>query len=154
MKHFYRFLISRFLENLEKIGGTNGPNPSSLPVDSEKTVSVTSSAGKSSKNRKSSNMWYIIVTRAADCREIAKFKYGKIKLILKPKRDLVRSLCSSLFFLKKSMHRQLNPEKTASSKKRKDEFIVSSEIILSTYFDEVEEYLFTSSKPFSSSKIG
>jgi hypothetical protein len=43
------------LENLEKIRRTNGPNPSSLPVDNKK--SVTSSLGKPSKNNKGSNMW-------------------------------------------------------------------------------------------------
>jgi hypothetical protein len=42
------------LENLEKIRSTNGPNPSSLPVDNKK--SVTSSVDKSSKNHKGYNM--------------------------------------------------------------------------------------------------
>jgi hypothetical protein len=46
----------------------------------------------------------------------------------------------------------LKPEKTASSKKRKAESILSTEINLTTSSDEGEEYLFTSSKPFSSSK--
>jgi hypothetical protein len=45
------------LENLEKIRRTNNPNPSSLPVDNKKTVSITSSVGKSSKNHKRSNIW-------------------------------------------------------------------------------------------------
>jgi hypothetical protein len=40
------------LEKLEKIRRTNGPNPSSLPVESKKTASVTSSVDKSSKNHK------------------------------------------------------------------------------------------------------
>jgi hypothetical protein len=42
------------LENLEKIRRTNGPNPSSLPVDNQKRISVTSfsGVGKSSKNHK------------------------------------------------------------------------------------------------------
>jgi hypothetical protein len=43
------------LENLEKISRTNGPNPTSLPVDNKKPV--TSSVGKSSKNSNDSNMW-------------------------------------------------------------------------------------------------
>jgi hypothetical protein len=43
------------LENLEKIKHTNGPNPSSLPVDNKKTASVTRSVGKF-KNHKGSNM--------------------------------------------------------------------------------------------------
>jgi hypothetical protein len=44
------------LENLEKIRRTNGPNPSSLSVDSKKPV--TSSVGKS-KNHKGSNKWCV-----------------------------------------------------------------------------------------------
>jgi hypothetical protein len=49
----------------------------------------------------------------------------------------------------------LKPEKTASSKKRKAEFILSTEINLTTSSDEGEnqEYLFTSSKPFRSRKL-
>jgi hypothetical protein len=52
------------------------------------------------------------------------------------------------------LKRQLKPEKTASSKKRKAESILSTEINLTTSSDEdtCEEYFFTSSKPFSSSK--
>jgi hypothetical protein len=48
----------KLLENLEKIRRTNGPNPSSLSVDNQKRISVTSfsSVGKSSKNHKGSNM--------------------------------------------------------------------------------------------------
>jgi hypothetical protein len=45
------------LENLEKIRRTNGPNPSSIPVENKKSVSVPSIVGKSSKNYKGSNMW-------------------------------------------------------------------------------------------------
>jgi hypothetical protein len=63
------------LENLEKIRRTNGPNPSSLPVDNKKPV--TSSAGKF-KNHKGSNMWCHYCDKnnhnTADCRAIAKFK--------------------------------------------------------------------------------
>jgi hypothetical protein len=53
-----------------------------------------------------------------------------------------------------ALKRQLKPEKTASSKKRKAESILSTEINLITSSDEGEnkEYLFTSSKPFRSSK--
>jgi hypothetical protein len=49
---------------------------------------------------------------------------------------------------------QLKPENTASSKKRKAEFLLFTEINLTTSSDEDTsgEYLFTSSKPFSSSK--
>jgi hypothetical protein len=55
----YEEYLSYFkhLENLEKIRCTNGPNPSSLPVDNKKQVYVTSSVGKPSKNHKGSNMW-------------------------------------------------------------------------------------------------
>jgi hypothetical protein len=64
----YEESVSYFkqLENLEKIRRTNGPNPSSLPVDNKKPV--TSSAGKSSKNHKGSNT---IVTRIPTTRLIA-----------------------------------------------------------------------------------
>jgi hypothetical protein len=47
---------------------------------------------------------------------------------------------------------QLKPEKTASSKKRKAESILSTEINLTTSNDEGEEYLINSSKPISSRK--
>jgi hypothetical protein len=47
---------------------------------------------------------------------------------------------------------QLKAEKTASSKKRKSESILSTEINLPTICNEGEEYLFTSFKPFSISK--
>jgi hypothetical protein len=52
----YEESVSYFksLENLEKIRRTNGPNPSSLPVDNKKPV--TSSVGKSSKHHKGSIM--------------------------------------------------------------------------------------------------
>jgi hypothetical protein len=46
----------------------------------------------------------------------------------------------------------LKPEKTAISKKRKAESILSTEINLTTISDEGEKYLFTSSKAFRSSK--
>jgi hypothetical protein len=51
-----------------------------------------------------------------------------------------------------ALKRQWKLEKTASSKKRKAESILSTEINLTTSSDEGEEYLFTSSKPFGSSK--
>jgi hypothetical protein len=79
----YEESVSYFkrLENLEKIRRTNGPNPSSLPVDNKKRVFVTSSVGKSSKNNKGSNMWCHYCDKnnhnTADCREIAKFKAEK-----------------------------------------------------------------------------
>jgi hypothetical protein len=81
----YEESVSYFkrLENLEKIRRTNGPNPSSLPVDNEK--SVTSSVGKSSKHHKGSNMWCHYYDKnnhnTADCRAIAKFKQQKKNLM-------------------------------------------------------------------------
>jgi hypothetical protein len=69
----------KYLENLEKIKRTNGPNPSSLPVDNKKPV--TSSVGKSSKNHKGSNMWCHYCDKnklnTAECRLTAKFKQQK-----------------------------------------------------------------------------
>jgi hypothetical protein len=95
----------KLLENLEKIRNTNGPNPSSLPVDNKK--SLTSSVGKSSKNHKGSNMWCHhcdkINHNTADCRAIDKFKQQK-RLALKPKLNPERSLEPFLSFLKKLMH--------------------------------------------------
>jgi hypothetical protein len=76
----YEESVSYFkrLENLKKIKRTNGPNPSSLPVDNKKRVYVTSSVGKSSKNHKGSNMWCHYCDKTnhnmADCRAIVKFK--------------------------------------------------------------------------------
>jgi hypothetical protein len=67
---------------LEKIRRTNGPNPSSLPVDNKKSVSATSSVSMSSKNHKGFNMWCHDFDKnnhnhnhnMADCRAIAKFQ--------------------------------------------------------------------------------
>jgi hypothetical protein len=79
----YEELVSylKRLENLEKIRRTNGPNPSSLPVDNKKSVIVTSSVGKPSKNHKRFNMWCHYCDKnnhnTADCRAIAKFKQQK-----------------------------------------------------------------------------
>jgi hypothetical protein len=71
----------KLLENLEKIRRTNGPNPSSLPVDNKKQIPVTSSVGKSSKNHKGSNMWCHHCDKnnhnTVDCRAISKFKQQK-----------------------------------------------------------------------------
>jgi hypothetical protein len=80
----YEEYVSHFkrLENLENIRRSNGPNPSSQPIDNKKEVSVTSSVGKSSKSHKGSNMWCLQYCdknnhNRADCREIAKFKQQK-----------------------------------------------------------------------------
>jgi hypothetical protein len=95
----------------------------------------------------------------ADCRAIAKFKQQKTtRLALKPKLDPERSLWSSLFFSKKLMHLKGNWSlKRLQAVRRatmKAESILCTEINLTTSSDEGEkqEYLFTSSKPFRSSK--
>jgi hypothetical protein len=91
----YEESVSYFkgLESLEKIGRTNGPNPTSVPVNNKK--SVTNIVGKSSENYKGSNLWYHYRDKnnhnMADCRAIAKFKHQK-RLALKSKLDLERSL--------------------------------------------------------------
>jgi hypothetical protein len=91
----------------------------------------------------------------ADCREIAKFKQQKkacFEAQAGTRKKSLAFLC--LFEEMNALKRQLSPEKTASSKKRKAESILSTEINLNTSSDEGDnrEYLFTSSKPFSSSK--
>jgi hypothetical protein len=79
----YKESVSYFkrLENLETIRRTNGPNPSSLPVDKKKRVSVNRSVGKSSKNHETSNMLCHYCDKnnynTDDCRAIAKFKRQK-----------------------------------------------------------------------------
>jgi hypothetical protein len=76
MSHEASVSYFKRLENLQKIRRTNGPNPSSLPLDNKKRVSVTSSVCKPSKNRKGSNMWCHYCGKnnhnTADCRAIAK----------------------------------------------------------------------------------
>jgi hypothetical protein len=157
------YYIKRF-ENLEKFRRTNGPNPSSLPVDNKKLHHVTSSVGKSSKNHKVSNMWCHYCDKnnhnTVDCRAIAKFKQQKNNNACFEAKATPGKKSLALYFLFEeidALKRKLNPEKTANSKKRKgrDESILSFEINLttSTDKDENKEYLFTSSKPFSSSKI-
>jgi hypothetical protein len=122
----YEESVSYFkcLENLEKIRRTNGPNPSSLPVDNKK--SVTSSVGKSSKNHKVSNMWCHYCDKnnhnTADCRAIAKFKQQKKnKACFEAKAGPGKKSLAFLFEEINALKRQLKPEKTASSKKRSKE---------------------------------
>jgi hypothetical protein len=68
-------------------------------------------------------------------------RIGK-RLALKPKLDLERSLWPSsvLFEEINALKRQLKPEKTASSKKRKAESILTTEINLTTSSDEGEQW--------------
>jgi hypothetical protein len=118
----YEKSVSYFkcLENLEKIKCTNGPNPSSLPVDKKK--SVTSSLGKSSKNHKGSNMWCHYCDKknynTADCRAIAKFKQQK-KACFEAKSGSGKKSLAFLFLFEEinAPKSQSKPEKTASSKK-------------------------------------
>jgi hypothetical protein len=91
----------------------------------------------------------------ADCRAITKFKQQKKPRFEAKAEPGKKSLAFLVLFEEiNALKRQLKPEKTASSKKRKAESILSTEINLTTSSDEYtsEEYLFTSSKPFRSSK--
>jgi hypothetical protein len=149
------------LENLENIRRTNSPNPSSIPVDNKKELSVTSSVGKSSENHKGSNMWCHYCDKnnhnTADCRAIAKFKNQKNnKAPFEAKAGPGKKSLAFLFEEINALKRQLNSEKLQAVRRetRKAESILSTEINLTTVSDEGEqqEYLFTSSRPFSSSK--
>jgi hypothetical protein len=138
----YEEYVSYFkhLENLEKIRRTNSPNPSSLPVDNKK--SVTSSAGKSSKNEKGSNMWYHYCDKnnhnTDDWRAIAKCKQQK-NAYFEAKAGPGKKSLAFFFEEMNALKRQLKPEKTASSKKRKAESILSNEINLTTISDKGEQ---------------
>jgi hypothetical protein len=130
-KMSYEESVSHFksLENLEKIKYTNSPNPSSLPVDNKKPI--TSSVGKSSKNHKGSNMWCHYCDKnnhnTADCRAIAKFIQQK-KACFEAKAEPGKKSLAFFFEEINALKRQLRlkTEKTASSKKRKAESILSS----------------------------
>jgi hypothetical protein len=131
----YEESVSYFkrLENLEKIRRTNGPNLSSLQLDNNKRISVTCSVDKSSKNHKGSNMWCHYCDNqnhnTADCRAIAKFKQKKKnKACIEAKAGPGKKSLPFIFEEINALKRQLNPEKTASSTKRKDESILSTEI--------------------------
>jgi hypothetical protein len=122
----YEESVSYFkcLENLEKIRCTNGPNPSSLAVDSKKRVAVTSSVGKSSKNHKRSNMCCHYCDKnnhnTADCREISKFKQQKNnKARFEAKAGPGKKSLAFLVLFEEinALKRQLKPEKTVSRKK-------------------------------------
>jgi hypothetical protein len=109
----YEESVSYFkhFENLEKIRRNNGPNPSSIPVDNKKRISVTNSVGKSSKNHKGPTCDVIIVTRTTTTRLIAEQSpnlNSRKRLALKPKLDPESSLWPSLFFSKKLMHSKGN----------------------------------------------
>jgi hypothetical protein len=117
----YQESVSYFkcLENLEKIRRTNGPSPSSLPVDNKK--SITSSVDKSSNHHKGSNMWCHYCDKnnhnTADFRAIAKLKQQKkacFETKSGPGKKSLVFLFKEINALKKQL--QLKPEKTASSK--------------------------------------
>jgi hypothetical protein len=107
---FYEESVTYFksLENLEKISLTHSPNPSSLPVDNKKRVSVPISVENSSKNHNEPNIWCHYCDKnnhnMADCRAIAKFKQQQKACFVKPKLDPERIHWSFLFFSKKLMH--------------------------------------------------
>jgi hypothetical protein len=117
----YEEYVSYFkhLKHLEKIRFTYNLNPSSLPVDSKK--SVTSSVGKSSKNPKGYNMWCHCCDKnnhnTADCRAISKFNQQK--------NDCVEAKeARKTFNFEKEINvlqRQFKHEKTKIIKKRKEE---------------------------------
>jgi hypothetical protein len=141
----YEESVSYFkrLENLENIRRTNGPNPSSLPVENDK--SVTSSVGKSSKNHNGSNMWCHYCDKnnhnTADCRAIAKFKQLQ-KACFEAKAEPGKKSLAFLFEEINALKRKLKPEKNANSKKMKGESILSTEInaYLTTSSDEGETH--------------
>jgi hypothetical protein len=125
----YEESVSYFkcLENLEKIRRTNGPNPSSLPVDNKKSLSVTSSLVKFT-NHKGSNMWCHYCDKnnqnTADCRAIAKFKQQKKnKAHFEAKAGPEKNSLTFLFPFEEmdALKRQSKPEKGASSNKRNKE---------------------------------
>jgi hypothetical protein len=102
----YEESVSYFkrLDTLDKIRRTNGPSPTSLAIDNQK--SIISSLGKSSKNPACG---FTIVKRTTKTRLIAEQlpNLNSIKrLALKPKLHLERSLWPS--FLKDLMHSKGN----------------------------------------------
>jgi hypothetical protein len=93
-------LYFKCLEKLGKIRRTNGPNPSSLSVDDEK--SVTNSVSKSPKNHKGPTCGLTIVTTITTTRLIAEqlpiFNSGSIWIQIWTRKQVFA------FTLKKSMH--------------------------------------------------
>jgi hypothetical protein len=90
----------------------------------------------------------------ADCRAIEKFKKQK-NTCFEAKSEPGKKSLALIFEEIKALksHLQSKPEKNSSSKKRKTESILSTEINLTTSNNEgeYEEYLFTSSKSFFTS---
>jgi hypothetical protein len=76
----------------------------------------------------------------ADCRAIVKFKQQKnIKACFEAKAGPGKNSLAFLFEETNALKRKLKPEKTAFSKKRKAESILSNEINLTTSSDEGEQ---------------
>jgi hypothetical protein len=129
------------LENLEKIRCTNGPGPFTLPIDDNKSVSVTSSAGNYSKNLKAPHMWCQYFEKnnhnTADCIAISKFKRQK-KALFEAKSGCVKNSLPFLFEEIDALKRHLKSEKTASNKKWKAESLLSNEINLITSIHKVQ----------------
>jgi hypothetical protein len=125
----YEESVSYFkhLENLEKIRRTNGPDLATIPVDNEKRVSATSIVGKSSKNHKGSNMWYHYYDKnnhiTADCRAITKIKQQKKAFFEAKSGPRKKSLAFP--FPVEEINALKGHEKTACSKKRKSESLLS-----------------------------
>jgi hypothetical protein len=93
----------------------------------------------------------------ADCRAIAKFtQQENNKACFEAKAGPGKKSLAFLFIFEEinSLKRQLKSERlqAVSIAPRKAESILSIEINLTTSSDEVEEYLFTPSKPFRSRK--
>jgi hypothetical protein len=91
----------------------------------------------------------------ADCRAIDKFKQQKKnEVCFEAKAGPGKKSLAFLFEEINALKRQLKPERLQAVRRvtRKAESILSTEINLTTSSDEGEDYLFTSSKPFSSSK--
>jgi hypothetical protein len=115
------------LENLEKIRCTNGPNPSSLPVDYTRTELLPVVYPSLQRIIRVPTCGVTIVTRTTTTLLISEQSPNlnsrkRTRLALKLKLDPKRSL--SIFFLfegNNALKRQLKPEKTASSKKRNKE---------------------------------
>jgi hypothetical protein len=110
----------KLLENLEKIRHTNCPDPSTLPVYDRKSVTITSSVVKSSKDDKSSNMWWHYCDKkncnTADCRAIGKLKLQK-KALFEAKSAPEKNSLAFLFEEIKSLKKQFKLKRTERSKK-------------------------------------
>jgi hypothetical protein len=108
------------LENLEKIRHINSPGLATLPVDSKKIVSVTSSVGKSSKKNEPSNMQCHYCDKnnhnKADYRATAKFKQQK-RSPFEAKSGSRNKFLDFLFEEINTLKKHMKPEKTVNNNK-------------------------------------